>query len=275
MRRPLASLFAVTFIAAVFTVSGCKPKYPNCENDEHCAEKGEVCVNKQCQECRDDTQCQAKYPDEERECVTGRCEVKPECRSDADCADQGLVCRGEQCVPECTADEDCPAGHTCVDQKCVGECETDIECGPGRECVAGVCQDVAGAALDISSACQPVSGSGDVVAMQVVNFDFDRYDLTIDARSALDQNAECLRQAPSVTIVMEGHCDERGTQEYNLALGEKRAATVRSYLRNLGIDTSRMETRSMGENQPVCTQSTESCYARNRRVEFVQQRGTY
>jgi peptidoglycan-associated lipoprotein len=114
--------------------------------------------------------------------------------------------------------------------------------------------------------------SGDIVSLGVVNFEFDQYDLTVDARSTLDQNAECLRQAPAVTIIMEGHCDERGTQEYNLALGEKRAATVERYLRNLGIDTSRMQTRSKGENQPVCRQSTESCWAQNRRVEFIQSR---
>jgi peptidoglycan-associated lipoprotein len=276
MRRQLASFFALTFLAAVFALSGCKPDYPNCENDEHCAEKGEVCVNQQCQECRDDTQCQAKYTEEERECIMGRCEVKPECRSDDDCADQGLVCRGEKCVPECTADEDCPEGHSCADQKCVGECEVDVDCGPGRTCVAGACQDDPGAATNISAACQPTTAaSGDVVALQIVNFDFDRYDLTINARSNLDHNAECLQQAPSIRIVMEGHCDERGTQEYNLALGEKRAATVRSYLRNLGVDVSRMETVSKGENEPVCRQGTEACWARNRRVQFIQQIGTY
>lgn len=272
--RQFANFFAVTFIAAVFTVSGCKPEYPNCEKDEHCADKGEVCVNKQCQECRDDTQCQAKYTEEERECIMGRCEIKPECRTDGDCADQGLVCRGDKCVPECAADEDCPEGHTCEDQKCVGECEADIDCGPGRTCVAGACQG--GSAMNISSECQPMAaGAGDVVALQVVNFDFDRYDLTIDARSSLDRNAECLQQAPSITVVMEGHCDERGTQEYNLGLGEKRAATVKSYLRNLGVDTTRMEMVSKGENEPVCRQASESCWAKNRRVEFIQQRGSF
>ena len=77
---------------------------------------------------------------------------------------------------------------------------------------------------------------------------------------------------PGVTIVVEGHCDERGTQEYNLALGEKRANTVKSYLKNLGIDTSRMNTRSKGENEPVCRRSSESCWADNRRVQFIQSR---
>jgi peptidoglycan-associated lipoprotein len=117
-----------------------------------------------------------------------------------------------------------------------------------------------------------MSGGADVVALETVNFDFDKYDLTISARGALDQNAKCLEEAPGVTIVIEGHCDERGTQEYNLALGEKRANTVRGYLRNLGIDVSRMQTRSKGENEPVCNGASEDCYAQNRRVQFLQER---
>jgi peptidoglycan-associated lipoprotein len=114
-------------------------------------------------------------------------------------------------------------------------------------------------------------GSGEVVALGTVNFDFDRYELTLDARGALEQNAKCLEEAPGVTIVIEGHCDERGTQEYNLALGEKRANTVKSYLRNLGVDTSRMQTRSKGENEPVCNGAGENCYSQNRRVQFIQE----
>lgn len=273
MRLHFGKLFAAsTVLAASIALTGCKPEYPACENDDHCAEKGEVCINKQCQECGDDTHCAAKYPDEDRECVGGRCDVKPECRIDTDCTDvgEGLVCRGNKCVPECTADEDCPAGFKCDEQKCVGECENDVDCGPGRTCVSGMCQDpVRGS--EVSAGCTPTA-AGDVVALETVNFEFNEYDLTPPARSSLEKNAECLQEAPSVTITVEGHCDERGTQEYNLALGEKRANTVKSYLKNLGIDTSRMNTRSKGENEPVCRRASESCWADNRRVQFIQSR---
>ena len=74
----------------------------------------------------------------------------------------------------------------------------------------------------------------------------------------------------SAAVQVDGHCDERGTEEYNLALGEKRAATVRSYLRNLGIDTSRMDMRSKGENEPVCREQSDDCWSQNRRVQFIQ-----
>jgi len=262
--------------AALFLgANACAPKYPKCKTDEHCKEKGEVCVMGECQECRDDTQCHVKYPAEKRECQNSRCEVKPECRADADCAavGEGLVCKGEKCVVECTANEDCAAGRKCEGQKCVAECQNDIECGPGRVCVDGACQDQAGTGLKVSAQCKPMNvAAGDVVNLETVNFDFDQYDLTVTARKALDQNAECLRQAPDLKIVAEGHADDRGTQEYNLALGEKRAATVRSYLKNLGIDTKRMDTRSKGENEPVCREATEDCWSQNRRVQFIQER---
>ncbi|MEE8410387.1 MAG: OmpA family protein [Myxococcota bacterium] len=274
MRLHLGNALAVTLIAATLTVTGCKPNYPACNSDEHCAEKGEVCINKECQECGDDSQCAAKYPGEDRECVGGRCDVKPECRLDDDCESvgAGLVCRGNKCVAECATDEDCPAGAKCENQTCIAECEQDVDCGPGRVCANGMCQDEDRGGTEISSACRPMGGGGDVVSLDTVNFDFNQYDLTVSARGALDQNAECMNEAPGVTIVIEGHCDERGTQEYNLALGEKRANTVKSYLRNLGVKTSRMRTRSKGENEPTCRRTTEACWSENRRVEFIQSR---
>ena len=271
MRRHLSSLFVTGLFALALTA--CKPTYPKCETDDHCSEKGEVCVNGQCQECRDDNTCVTKHG-AGHECVSGRCEVKPECRTDAECSATGLVCRSKKCVPECTANENCPGGMKCEAQRCVPECSQDVDCGPGRSCSNGMCT----AAHDtsaISGACRPVDPSaGDVVAMPTVYFDFNEFGLTPNSRTDLNQAVECLKQAGGkISLVIEGHGVERGTQEYNLALGERRAATVRSYLRNLGIDQNRMKTRSLGENAPVCTEQTEDCWARNRRVRFIQQRG--
>ena len=263
-------------LGSIFSTACSGPKYPKCETDEQCKEKGEVCVNGQCQECRDDMQCDAKYPDAPHICQSGRCEVKPECMSDADCASvgEGLVCRSDKCVPECVEDADCASGYRCEESKCVAgaECEDDAACGPGRKCVEGSCEDDAGPYTNISAACRPMNAaSGEVVALNKVFFDFDQYELTVDARETLKSNVECLQQAPQVKVVLEGHCDERGTQEYNLALGEKRASTVLGYMRNMGVDTSRIATRSKGENEPVCNEESEGCWAQNRRVEFMQQ----
>jgi peptidoglycan-associated lipoprotein len=114
------------------------------------------------------------------------------------------------------------------------------------------------------------AAAGEVVAMPTVQFEFDQYELTGETRQSLDNAAACLKQAPQVQVVVEGHADDRGTQEYNLALGEKRANAVKSYLKNLGIGNDRLRTRSKGENEPVCHDGSEGCWAQNRRVQFFQ-----
>ena len=268
MRRLLLLLF-------VSTLSCSAPRYPHCRSNDDCAAKGEVCANGQCQECIDDGQCAHKYQGEVRSCQSGRCEPKLQCQSNADCAALGadLACRQNRCVPECTKDSDCQNG-TCKSNKCFATCQNDVECGGGRACVAGSCQAAQTTeATQITDACRP-KRAGDTVATETVHFEFDQYELTAQARATLDRNFECLKQAKNLVLVLEGHCDERGTQEYNLALGERRASTVRTYLKYLGIDPDHMQTRSKGENEPLCRNNTEACHATNRRVELLQQSST-
>jgi peptidoglycan-associated lipoprotein len=102
-----------------------------------------------------------------------------------------------------------------------------------------------------------------------VYFSFDRYDLELDARSALKANADWLKANPAARIEIEGHCDERGTNEYNLALGAKRAQAAKDYLVTLGISTERLSTISYGEEIPACKDADESCWRQNRRARFV------
>ena len=100
-------------------------------------------------------------------------------------------------------------------------------------------------------------------------FDFDRADLRSDARDTLRANADWLRSNPSARVEIEGHCDERGTNEYNLALGARRAQAAKDYLVSLGIAGERLSTISYGEEIPVCREHTESCWRQNRRARFV------
>ena len=102
-----------------------------------------------------------------------------------------------------------------------------------------------------------------------VFFDFDRYDLSTDARGTLRANADWLKSNSAARVEIEGHCDERGTNEYNLALGAKRAQAARDYLATLGIAADRLSTISYGEEIPVCREQTESCWKQNRRARFV------
>jgi len=100
-------------------------------------------------------------------------------------------------------------------------------------------------------------------------FDYDQSDLRDDARSALSGNAEWLKRFPSIQVLIEGHCDERGTSAYNLALGDRRANAARDYLDSLGVAASRIRTVSYGKERPSCTEASEDCYQQNRRAHFV------
>jgi len=102
-----------------------------------------------------------------------------------------------------------------------------------------------------------------------IYFEFDRYELRADARETLDANAKWLRDHPSVRVEIEGHCDERGANEYNMGLGAKRAQAARDYLVSLGIAGQRLSTVSYGEEIPACIEHTESCWQKNRRDRFV------
>jgi peptidoglycan-associated lipoprotein len=98
-----------------------------------------------------------------------------------------------------------------------------------------------------------------------VLFDYDSSTLRDDARAMASKNAEYLKRWPSVRFTIEGHADSRGTSEYNLALGERRATAVKEYLAGLGVPADRITTISKGEEQPVCTEENDACWQRNRR----------
>jgi peptidoglycan-associated lipoprotein len=100
-------------------------------------------------------------------------------------------------------------------------------------------------------------------------FDFDQSDLREDARSVLAADAQWLKKHGSVQVLIEGHCDERGTAAYNLALGDRRANAAKEYLVSLGIDSSRVKTVSYGKERPFCTENSESCWQKNRRAHLV------
>lgn len=267
-RTPKRFAFAAGLIFAMAAFAGCSPEYPTCSTDKDCAEQSEVCVNGQCQECREDQECTVKYVDEGRLCNYGRCEVPPECMADADCSEQGegWICRDGTCRAECELATDCASGQRCLNARCVAECSEDADCGSkGASCSSeGRCT------TDTRKLNASCFDGNNMLRLQSVRFGFNVHTLSQEAQDALRQNLDCLLNS-DVRVVIEGHCDMRGTQEYNLALGEKRANAVRNYLRTLGVPGNQMRTRSKGENQPICRQSSEDCWQRNRRVSFIQE----
>lgn len=243
MRRLLAVLVVAFFVGAV----GCKPTYPKCSSDEHCAEHNEVCVEGQCRQCATDAQCKDGFV-----CEGNICVPKPECARDSDCG-TGKKCRVGKCVTyECSQDKDCAGGSRCIQNRCVaGGCQTNEDCGTGQECRAGVC----------------VNKSADKCSFEPVRFAFNESSLTSDAQQRLRALADCLK-GQKMNVTLEGHADERGTEEYNLQLSNRRAASVKKYLTDLGVSSGNLETVGFGENRPAVQGSSEEAWAANRRVEF-------
>jgi len=106
-------------------------------------------------------------------------------------------------------------------------------------------------------------------AMKDAFFDYDKSDVRTDAQQALTADADFLKAHPDIKFTIEGHCDERGSEEYNLGLGDRRANAAKSFLSNLGVAADRITTISYGKDRPVCTDKNEECWQRNRRSHFV------
>jgi peptidoglycan-associated lipoprotein len=128
-------------------------------------------------------------------------------------------------------------------------------------------QSSAPAQSQVSSAIVP----GSIKDFQVnvgdtVHFDTDRYELREADKQILQRQAEWLKRYPNVRVTVQGNCDERGTREYNLALGARRANSVKEYLGSVGVSVSRIDTISYGKERPICSESTEACWAQNRRA---------
>ncbi len=229
MRRYL--LLAWVAIAA----AGCpKPQYPECKSDDDCRSHAEVCINGFCKQCRDDADCRA-HPGTP-------------------------ICKDAICVAkaECARNEDCGPGRKCTQGKCGPECASDADCGQGQTCTGGACKTAT-----------PPGGSASDCELKPLHFDFDDSTLTPGARQTLEGEYQCLRDKQFRRLVLAGHCDERGTTAYNLALGERRAESVRRYLTQLGIEASKLATVSYGKERPVDRGHGEAAWAKNRRVEIM------
>ena len=143
-------------------------------------------------------------------------------------------------------------------------CASKKETGAGTTSAPAPMEKATGPAPDSVEYFNTVVGN-------TVNFDYDKYDLRSDAQAILRGQAAWLNQNPSRTVTVEGHCDERGTREYNLGLGERRANAVKQYLVSLGVSAGRLKTISYGKERPICVTSDETCWAKNRRgVSAVQ-----
>jgi peptidoglycan-associated lipoprotein len=188
---------------------------------------------------------------------------------DEDCQ-AGFVCRSNKCTPkpQCNGDLDCAAGQMCQGERCVTR--TAGTCGSDRDCVGGTCQNGRCQAAQAEAA--PMAGAVPAECSDpstfTIRFGFDQATLTGDSQASLQKLADCLRKSPAKRVTVQGNCDERGTAQYNVALGSRRAEAARKYLSDLGAGGS-IDTVSFGKERPICKQATEDCWARNRRDDFV------
>jgi peptidoglycan-associated lipoprotein len=249
------SAWPILLLGAALALGACTPKPKNgeCKTSADCASQagyGKVCVDGRCQECGQDGDCQAGFV-----CKANKCSPKPQCAGDLDCP-AGQLCQGDRCVAR-------PAGT----------------CGSDRDCAEGTCQNGRCVVAQAAAAPEPEPAPAPAPAIPAecmnarsftIHFDFDRAQLSPDAEATLQKLSDCLRAAPARRVVVQGNCDDRGTTQYNLALGSRRAEAARKYLSDLGVGG--VETVSFGEERPVCSERNETCWSRNRRDDFQLER---
>jgi peptidoglycan-associated lipoprotein len=245
MRMHRSFLLAIPVLALFLSGCPAKPKNGECKTSDDCSAQegfGKTCVEGRCQECGLDTDCKA-----------------------------GFVCRATKCMPrpECERNDDCPAGKACETGKCITvapppppppECTSDAACGSGKACQSGKC------VTEVPVACP--SGGGKLLP---IFFGFNEAILSKEAQGELSKNAACIKDRGFTKIVVEGNCDDRGTVEYNLQLGQRRAEAAKKFLVNLGVPAKSVKTVSFGKERPICTEQAESCWSRNRRDDLVAQ----
>ncbi len=257
LRRAMQLL---TVSALGLWLAACGPAYPNCANDDNCKQKGEYCLNNKCAQCRVDANCPGADSDKCVSCNAGACGRKADCcSSNLDCG-PGKKCAGNKCVAQCTGDAECGAGMKCQAGACVageggtvtegGGCKADGDCGPGLKCKDGKC-------LDAKGAC----------GLAPIYFNFNEYTLSDAAQNGISANLKCLKEKNVTQLTIEGHCDERGTDAYNMELGTKRARVVKEFVSSAAPKV-KVKTMSFGKTKPACNEDDEGCWGKNRRAEF-------
>lgn len=245
MSRLLAALALLLGFALLAASCGDKPKAPGCKADKDCKAPLK-CFDNKCVECTENAQCGAG-----KVCSANACIVKPQCERDDQCP-SGQVCQAGKCKA-CASDNECGPGGTCDAGACkrATKCAKDEECADDEDCVDGYCKR-AGSAGNQGGAC-PLS---------TVYFGFDDSTILPSERDRLDGNASCIEKAAKPVAVV-GHTDTSGTEEYNIALSERRAQSVADYLSRLGADPAKLQVVPKGETEPTGLGDD-----KDRRVEF-------
>jgi peptidoglycan-associated lipoprotein len=246
-----AILVATLALVLGFATASCgdSSKKPGCKVDKDC-KANQVCAANSCVECNSDAQCPSG-----KRCQGHACVVAPECESDKECLEKGgKVCQAGKCKA-CAADSECPPDRTCKAGACelANSCGKDSECADDEDCVNGRCRK-AGAAASVS---------GVTCTLSTVYFAYDDSTVQASERDRLGANVACIEKTKGKTVFLIGHTDTSGTEEYNIALSERRAQAVADFMARLGTDPARLQSVPKGETEPTGLGDD-----RDRRVEF-------
>lgn len=188
----------------------------------------------------------------------------PNCDNDEQCH-EGEFCVNGRCQ-DCRDDSQCPTGQMCEQNDCVpipGWCNSDADCPPDQ-----MCQNNACVARPVVAEQPDVTPVPQVCQLQPVYFQFDESALDDAARAALTANQSCMQERSIASVQVTGMCDPRGTEEYNMALGDRRARATRDHLQRLGVGRGAMQTRSVGEE--MATGADEYGWSRDRRADITE-----
>lgn len=223
---------------------GSKPKGPGCKSDKDCT-AGKVCAENRCVDCYSNEQCPKGQRCSAHACIAIKCEHDDQCPD-------GLVCQAGTCKP-CTADAECGLGATCAAGVCQRgkRCSKDSDCADDEDCTNGVCFKAS------------AGNSKGSCPLATIYFGFDSSSIEPSERDRLDANSRCITSAKAKNVFLIGHTDSSGTEEYNIALSERRAQAVADYIARLGTDPARLQVVPKGETEPSGLGDD-----KDRRVEF-------
>jgi peptidoglycan-associated lipoprotein len=195
------------------------------------------------------------------ECHGGKCVMVSECDENRPCEGENMACQDGKCVeapPECYDNEDCREGYLCKDGECTNECDPN-DVLSGFDCQEGI---MVRHVVEVDLGCN--------CSINSVYFDYNRYFIRSDAESALEEDIACYKcmfEREEISgISIEGHADERGSNQYNLALSEKRARAMKRFMVNQGLNARKIQIVGYGEEY-ASSCSSESCWQRDRRGE--------
>ena len=229
----LAAALAVVLGGALASCGDKTQKPGSCKADKDC-KAGQVCFENQCVECATDAQCPTG-----KKCSANACVAAAECTKDDQCP-PGKVCQAGKCKA-CAADSECGVGGLCEAGACkkATKCAKDEDCADDEDCVNGFCRK--GSAPPPDTSC----------TLATVYFGYDEAAIQPSERDRLDQNAQCIEKTKGKQVYLIGHTDTSGTEEYNIALSERRAQSVADFLARLGTDPARLQVVPKGETEPT------------------------